>query len=141
MPPSTPPKPAVPAARQAADIQLVEATDATAVDAADEAVDRLLDCGQEPGAVLILTTGGQHPWAEHEASFGEDAYWRQQAEGDDVFCAHVSELARVAPRAVVVLAVNGGTDADVARSLPAALDKAGERLVVCGDPQRLGTLL
>jgi hypothetical protein len=104
-------------------------------------VDGLLDAGQVPGGVLVLTTGGPHPWAEHEMSFGEDAYWRQLADGEDVFCAHVSALARIPGRPVVVLAVNGGSDARIAQALPQALDKAEERLVVCGDTQRLGKLL
>ncbi|MFR9755112.1 hypothetical protein [Streptomyces sp. TR06-5] len=124
-----------------AEIRLVAATESTAVEAADATVDRLLDDGREPGAVLVLTTGEAHPWAEHELSFGEDAYWRQLSAGDDVFCAHATAVARLDRRAVVVLAVNGGTDTDVARALPAALEKAADELVVCGDPQRLGRLL
>jgi hypothetical protein len=111
------------------------------VDGADEAVDKLLDGGTTPGDVLLLTTGEQHPWAEHELSFGEDAYWRQLADGGDVFCVHATALVRVPQRAVVVLAVNGGTDAEAAEALPAALAKAQERLVVCGDPERLRDLL
>lgn len=117
------------------------ATEPTAVEAADETVDRLLDAGQAPGSVLVLTTGEPHPWAEHESSFGEDSYWRQLSDGDDVFCAHTSAAARIGRRPVVVLAVNGGTDEQVAQALPAALERAGDRLVVCGDPERLGALL
>lgn len=111
------------------------------MDVADDTVDRLLDEGRAPSSVLLLTTGGLHPWAEHELSFGEDSYWSQLAEGDDVFCAHASAAARVGRRPVVVLAVNGGTDEEITRALPAALEKAGETLVVCGDPERLGALL
>ncbi|WP_346777189.1 hypothetical protein [Streptomyces sp. HNM0575] len=132
--------PAAPA-RTAAQIELVTATDATAVDEADETVDKLLDEGTAPGDVLVVTTGEQHPWAQHELSFGEDAYWRQLADGEDVFCVHTSALSRVGRRAVVVLAVNGGTDAQAAEALPAALAKAGRSLIVCGDPQRLRQLL
>ena len=111
------------------------------MEVADETVDKLLDDGRSPGDVLLLTTGEEHPWAQHELSFGEDAYWRQLSEGGDVFCAHASAVARTASRAVVLLAVNGGTDQEVAAALPMALEKAGEQLVVCGDPQRLRTLL
>jgi hypothetical protein len=128
---------AVPAAR----IQLVAVTEATAVEAADETVDRLLDEGGAPSDILVLTTGEQHPWAQHELSFGDDAYWRQQTEGGDIFCAHISAAARTTARPVVVLAVNGGTDVQVAEALPVALGMAGEQLIVCGDPQRLRTLL
>jgi len=119
----------------------VAATEATAVEAADEVVDRMLDEGGAPGDVLVLTTGERHPWAQHELSFGEDSYWRQLADGDDVFCADAAAAARLTRRAVVVLAVNGGTDAQAAEALPAALAKATTQLVVCGDPQRIGALL
>jgi hypothetical protein len=127
--------------RSSAQIELVTATDETAVDVADETVDKLLDEGTPPGDVLLITTGEQHPWAQHEISFGEDAYWRQLADGEDVFCVHTTALSRAGQRAVVVLAVNGGTDAQAAEALPAALAKAGRSLIVCGDPQRLRQLL
>ncbi|MBN3931949.1 hypothetical protein IQ279_20345 [Streptomyces verrucosisporus] len=127
--------------KAAPQIQLVEATDATAVEVADETVDRLLDEGRSPADVLVFTTGEQHPWAQHELTFGEEAYWRQQAEGDDVFYAHASAAERTTGRPVVVLAVNGGTDEQAAQALPAALTRTGSRLIVCGDPGRLRTLL
>ncbi|SCK49997.1 hypothetical protein [Streptomyces sp. WMMB 322] len=127
--------------RPAAAIELVSATDTTAVDVADETVDKLLDEGTPPGDVLVITTGEQHPWAQHELSFGEDAYWGQLADGEDVFCVHATATSRVTRRAVVVLAVNGGTDTQAAEALPAALAKAGRSLIVCGDPQRLRQLL
>ncbi|WP_308290578.1 hypothetical protein [Streptomyces marispadix] len=136
-----PQRPNAASARPAAQIELVTASDATAVDQADETVDKLLDEGTPPGDVLVVTTGEQHPWAQHELSFGEDAYWRQLADGEDVFCVHTSALSRVGRRAVVVLAVNGGTDAQAAEALPAALAKAERSLIVCGDPQRLRQLL
>lgn len=138
---STPSERRTPAAAPTAQIQLVAATDETAVESADDAVDKLLDEGREPGEVLVLTTGEEHPWAQHELSFGEDAYWRQLADGEDVFCAHASAVGRVTKRPVVVLAVNGGTDAEAAQALPAALEKASAQLIVCGDPQRLRALL
>lgn len=134
-------RPAPAAAAPAAQIELVPATDTTAVDVADETVDKLLDDGTAPGEILLITTGEQHPWAQHELSFGEDAYWRQLADGGDVFCVHATALAPVPQRSVVVLAVNGGTDGEAAQALPAALAKAKNRLVVCGDPQRLRDLL
>nr|WP_301125717.1 hypothetical protein [Streptomyces cacaoi] len=122
-------------------IQLVAASDATAVEVADDTVDKLLDEGRAPGDILVLTTGELHPWAQHELSFGEDAYWRQLSEGEDVFCAAASAVARTARRPIVLLAVNGGTDPEAAAALPAALEKAGEQLIVCGDPERLRALL
>ncbi|MFF4224179.1 hypothetical protein ACFYZH_15115 [Streptomyces abikoensis] len=121
-------------------IQLIPATAQGALDAADEAVDVLLDSGRAPGEVLVLTTGDPHPWAAHELSFGEASYWAQHDAGDDVFYA-AADAQRAAPRPVVVVAVNGGSDAAVADALPAAMARAGALLIVCGDPQRVNSLL
>jgi hypothetical protein len=112
-----------------------------ALDAADEAVDLLLDSGRAPGDVLVFTTGDQHPWAAHELSFGEGAYWAQHDARDDVFYADASSVERAAARPVVVVAVNGGTDDTTARALPAAMDKASALLIVCGDPERINAVL
>ena len=130
-----------PAAQNSARIDLREASDATAVEVADDVVDSLLDEGRAPSEVLVLTTGDAHPWTEHELSFGQDAYWRQQTEGDDVFFAEARSSEHLRSRAVVVLAVNGGTDEAAGAALPAALGLAHEVLIVCGDPQRLRALL
>lgn len=134
-------KPATGRKAAAAEIELVPATDATAVEAADDSVDKLLDAGRAPGEVLVLTTGEQHPWAQHELSFGADSYWSQLVEGGDVFSAHAADLSRIDGRPVVVLAVNGGSDAEVAEALPASMTRAGAKLIICGDPQRISALL
>jgi hypothetical protein len=107
---------------------------------ADETVDKLLDAGRAPGDILVLVTGDPHPWQSHELSFGEEPYWRQQDEGGDVFYA-LAAAERAAKRAVVVLAVNGGTDEQAAQALPAALSRASSELIVVGDPDRLRALL
>ncbi|MEU5159908.1 hypothetical protein AB0G74_09915 [Streptomyces sp. NPDC020875] len=122
-------------------IQLIPAPPEGALDAADETVDLLLDTGRAPGDVLVLTATGLHPLAAHELSFGEAAYWAQQDAAEDVFYAESAALDRVANRAVVVVALNGGTEADAARILPAALTKATALLIVCGDPQRVNAAL
>lgn len=122
-------------------IQLIPAPLDGALDAAEEAVDLLLDSGRAPGDVLLVTTGDPHPWAVHELSFGEAAYWAQHDAGDDVFYAGADALERLAPRPVTVVAVNGGTDAEVAEALPAALRRAGTLLIVCGEPQRVNAAL
>ncbi|MGP3977882.1 hypothetical protein ACTWQF_28470 [Streptomyces sp. 8N114] len=111
------------------------------MEVADETVDKLLDEGRAPGEILLLTTGGQHPWAEHELSFGEESYWRQLTDAEDVFCAHAAVVASTTQRPIVLLAVNGGTDPEAAAALPAALGKATEQLIVCGDPERVRALL
>ncbi|GGW69590.1 hypothetical protein GCM10010503_53580 [Streptomyces lucensis JCM 4490] len=134
--------PAAPAATAASpQVQLIPATAEGALDAADEAVDLLLDSGRVPGDVLVLTTGAQHPWAEHELSFGEASYWAQQDARDDVFYADASVAARAASRPVVVVAVNGGDASAAASVLPLAHTRAGALLIVCGDPQQINAVL
>jgi len=136
-----PSAPAAPAASSAPQIQLIPASAEGALDAAEEAVDLLLDTGRAPGEVLVITTGEPHPWAAHELSFGDAAYWAQHDAGDDVFYADASVAGRVASRPVVVVAVNGGPDAAAATALPLALGRAGTLLIVCGDPQKINAVL
>ncbi|MHA5051190.1 hypothetical protein [Streptomyces sp. SD15] len=138
------PGPSVPAAAPAAatpQIQLIPASAEGALDAAEEAVDLLLESGRAPGEVLVITTGEPHPWAAHELSFGEAAYWAQHDAGDDVFYADASAAGRAVSRPVVVVAVNGGPDAVAATALPLALGRAGALLIVCGDPQQINSVL
>ncbi|MER5949992.1 hypothetical protein ABT127_28450 [Streptomyces sp. NPDC001904] len=141
-PTSGPKVPAVPSTSAAQpQIQLIPASVEGALDAAEEAVDLLLDTGRAPGEVLVITTGDPHPWAAHELSFGEAAYWAQHDAGDDVFYADAAALSRATARPVVVVALNGGVDETAATALPLALGRAGALLVVCGDPQRINSLL
>ncbi|MFJ6570584.1 hypothetical protein ACIQNU_24530 [Streptomyces sp. NPDC091292] len=121
-------------------IQLVPAPADGALDAAEEAVDLLLDSGRAPGEILVVTTGEQHPWAAHELSFGDTAYWAQHDAGDDVFYADAAVTGRATARPVVVVAVNGG-GAAVGTALPLALTKASSLLIVCGDPERINSVL
>ncbi|MFH9607282.1 hypothetical protein [Streptomyces sp. NPDC017448] len=140
--PAAPARPQPAENRSAPQIQLIPASAAGALDAAEEAVDLLLESGRAPGDILVLTTGEQHPWADHELSFGEAAYWAQHDAGDDVFFADVSALDRARPRPVVVVAVNSDdAERTVARALPAARDRAAALLIVCGDPQTANSAL
>ncbi|MET7380403.1 hypothetical protein ABZT08_16565 [Streptomyces sp. NPDC005526] len=136
-----PSAPAAPAPSGSPQVQLIPASAEGALDAAEEAVDLLLDSGRAPGEVLVVTTGEPHPWAAHELSFGEAAYWAQHDAGDDVFYAHASAVSRAAGRPVVVVAVNGGATAAVAQTLPLAHTRAGALLIVCGDPQQINSVL
>ncbi|KJK39673.1 hypothetical protein UK15_11655 [Streptomyces variegatus] len=122
-------------------IQLIPASVEGALDAAEEAVDLLLDSGRAPGDVLVITTGEQHPWAAHELSFGEASYWAQHDAGDDVFYTDAAIAARAASRPVVVVAVNGGPEAAAVSALSLAHSRAGALLIVCGDPQRINSVL
>ncbi|NEA97543.1 hypothetical protein [Streptomyces sp. SID13726] len=142
LPGPTAPAASVPApASVTPQVQLIPASAAGALDAAEEAVDLLLDSGRAPGDVLVITTGDQHPWAAHELSFGEAAYWAQHDAGDDVFYAHADTVARAKSRPVVVVAVNGGADSAPADALPLAHARAGALLIVCGDPQQINSVL
>ncbi|MFF7333735.1 hypothetical protein [Streptomyces sp. NPDC008150] len=122
-------------------VQLVPASAEGALDAAEEAVDLLLESGRAPGDVLVITTGEPHPWAAHELSFGEASYWAQHDAGDDVFYVGASAAARAKTRPVVVVAVNGGSAEAVSAALPLALGRAGTLLIVCGDSQRINSVL
>ncbi|MBL1085145.1 hypothetical protein JK359_24775 [Streptomyces actinomycinicus] len=136
-----PSAPAAPAATANPQIQLLPASVEGALDAADEAVDLLLESGRAPGDVLVITTGDQHPWAEHELSFGEASYWAQHDAGDDVFYTDAAIASRAASRPVVVVAVNGGPASAAATVLPLAHSRAGALLIVCGDPQQINSVL
>ncbi|MFF1897779.1 hypothetical protein [Streptomyces sp. NPDC058206] len=127
--------------RSVPQIQLIPAPAGGALDAADEAVDLLLDSGRAPGDILVLTTGEHHPWAAHELSFGEAAYWAQHEAGEDVFFAGAAGADRVQARPVVIVAVNGVADDAAAGALLLAQKRAGALLIVCGDPQQINTVL
>ncbi|MEU4882879.1 hypothetical protein AB0G19_20800 [Streptomyces althioticus] len=140
--PAAKPSPsAAPAVADGPQIQLIPASVEGALDAAEEAVDLLLDSGRAPGDVLVITTGEQHPWATHELSFGDASYWAQHDAGDDVFYADAQVADRAKERPVVVVAVNGGPESVTATALKAAHSRAGALLIVCGDPQRINTVL
>ncbi|MFI9213772.1 hypothetical protein ACIGW7_37255 [Streptomyces sp. NPDC053253] len=127
--------------RSTPQLQVIPAPADGALDAAEETLDLLLESGRAPGDVLVLTTGDQHPWAAHELSFGEAAYWAQQDTGDDVFFADASAVEQAKVRPVVIVAVNGGSDETAARALPLAMARAGALLIVCGDPERVAALV
>ncbi|PZT77114.1 hypothetical protein DNK56_28235 [Streptomyces sp. AC1-42W] len=135
------PQAAQPENRSAPQLQVIPASADGALDAADEAVDLLLDSGRAPGDILVLTTEGQHPWATHELSFGDAAYWAHHEAGDDVFFAAVAAADRVKPRPVVIVAVNGPADDVAARALAKARESAGALLIVCGDPQTINAAI
>ncbi|MET9155891.1 hypothetical protein ABZX82_32130 [Streptomyces griseoflavus] len=122
-------------------IQLIPASAEGALDAAEEAVDLLLDSGRAPGDVLVITTGEPHPWATHELSFGEASYWAQHDSGDDVFYTDAQVADRAGARPVVVVAVNGGPESATVSALSVAHTRAGALLIVCGDPQRINSML
>ncbi|MEV6121028.1 hypothetical protein AB0M23_10950 [Streptomyces sp. NPDC052077] len=122
-------------------LQVIPAAPEGALDAAEEAVDLLLDSGRSPGEVLVITTGRPHPWAAHELSFGDAAYWAQHDAGDDVFYADAAVAGRAASRPVVVVALNGGSEDAAGTALSTARARAGALMIVCGDPQNVESAL
>ncbi len=118
-------------------MQYLAASPGDALERADEAVDQLLESGRGPGDVLVLTVGEPHPWQQHELSFGEERYWAQLTEGDDVFYADAA-LSRPVRREVVVLVVNDGSADRAAQAVREALGHAGALLVVCGPAGAVG---
>jgi hypothetical protein len=58
-----------------------------------------------------------------------------------VFYTDAAMAPRAAARPVVVVAVNGGTDAAAAAVLPLAHSRAEALLIVCGDPQQINSVL
>ncbi|MCY0944196.1 hypothetical protein [Streptomyces antarcticus] len=136
------PAPAAPSVSAAVpQVQLIPASAEGALDAAEEAVDLLLDTGRAPGDILVLTTGDPHPWAAHELSFGEAAYWALHAAGDDVFYADAAQVRRAGGRPVVVVAANGGPGDALAAALPVARAGAGALLIVCGETELVNSVL
>jgi hypothetical protein len=122
-------------------VQLIPASPEGALDAAEEALDLLLDSGRSPGDILVVTTGDAHPWATHELSFGDAAYWAQHDAGDDVFYADAAALDRAAARPVVIVAVNGEGGQAAATALPRARGRARTLLIVCGETERANAAL
>ncbi|MCT1907842.1 NERD domain-containing protein [Brachybacterium paraconglomeratum] len=105
-----------------------------AVATADDAVEKLMDEGWEPGQIALLTTGSRHPeqrtQIDHE---GYDGYWDGFFSATDVFYGHVLGFKGL-ERPVVVLAVNGFGAAERARQLLyVGLSRARSLLVVVGD--------
>ena len=112
------------------EVQRIEVGPDAALDRADEVLDELLDAGRAPGQILVLTTGGPHPWQRHEESFGAERYWAQLDEAQDVFYADVTGC-RPVRREVVILVVNGGAPASVEQAEATARGHATSLLVVC----------
>jgi hypothetical protein len=105
-----------------------------AVSHADDAVIGLLEEGWPPEHVALLTTGRRHPvQRERQDLRGQDGYWASYWESDDVFYGHVLGFKGL-ERPAVVVAVNGfGDDGRAREKLYAALSRARDLLVVCGD--------
>jgi len=118
-------------------VRFIPCAEDEAVSRADDAVDELLDEGWEPEHLALLTTGTRHPEQRARQERGQDAYWASFWDADQVFYGHVLGFKGL-ERPAVVLAVNGfGGDGRGREKLYVGLSRARDRLVVCGDPERI----
>ena len=123
------------------DVDWIDCDPDDAVAVADDAVERLLEEGWEPGDVALLTTGRRHP--EHTntvESSGFDVYWEQFFAREDVFYGHVLGFKGL-ERPAVVLCVNGIRDRDRApKMLYTGISRATTKLVVVGSTEELAEM-
>lgn len=120
------------------DVRFVTTTVDDALDTADDEVVALLDEGWEPGSVCLLTTGHRHP--EQVAlteRYGQEGYWRQFWEGDDVFFGHVLGSKGLERRAVVLCLNERHLGERSRERLYVGMSRATDVLVVVGDPAQL----
>jgi len=118
-------------------VLFIPCSEADAISRADDAVDELLAEGWLPEHVALLTTGSRHPEQRERQARGQRDYWSTFWDADQVFYGHVLGFKGL-ERPAVVLAVNGfGADGRGREKLYVGLSRARDRLVVCGDPERL----
>lgn len=107
-----------------------------AVEVADEEVIRLLDDeGWVPGHVALITTGSRH-WTQvmQQEQDGQEGYWANYFDEDEVFYGHVLGCKGL-ERSAVVLCLNEDGTRDRARErLYVGMSRATDLLIVVGDP-------
>jgi hypothetical protein len=123
-------------------VRVVDVPYDDAIAAADDAVESLLEEGWEPGQIALLATGARHPEQRNAVDHGGyAAYWDDFFASTDVFYGHVLGFKGL-ERTVVVLAVNGFRERELARRmLYTGLSRARVLLVVAGpraEIERLG---
>lgn len=126
-------EPLKPRGLEGAAVRLVDVPESDVIDAADDAVERLLAEGWEPGQIALLTTQHRHPEQKNAVDLGGwAAYWDAFFAEEDVFYGHVLGFKGL-ERPVVVLAVNGFRDMERAKEmLYVGLSRARSLLVVVG---------
>ena len=118
-------------------VLFIPCSEAEAISRADDAVDELLEEGWLPEHLALLTTGSRHPEQRERQARGQRDYWSTFWDAEQVFYGHVLGFKGL-ERPAVVLAVNGfGADGRGREKLYVGLSRARDRLVVCGDPERL----
>ena len=120
------------------EVSFVAASQEEAVSVADEQVDVLFAEGWGAADIALITVGSRHPvQVERQASLGQQGYWNQFWDTDDIFYGHVLGFKGMERRAVV-LCVNERGDRDrAAERLYVGLSRATDRLIVVGDPEAI----
>lgn len=108
--------------------------------AASAEVHRLLESGQVPGDILVLSTGSRHPHQlERQQRRGLAGYWESFWD-DDVFYGHVLGCKGLR-RPAVVLCLNDHEPRDrLTERLYIGMSRATASLTVVGEPARLTEL-
>lgn len=113
-------------------IELIDVPASEAVAAADDAVDRLISVGWEPGQIALLTTKYRHPEQDNQIRHhGKAGYWAGYFGDRDVFYSSVQGFKGL-ERSAVVLAVNGWHQGLGRELLYTGMSRARTKLVVVG---------
>lgn len=106
-----------------------------ALGVADEQVEVLFDEGWRAADIALITLGQRHPvQAERQAALGQQGYWEQFWETDDIFYGHVLGFKGMERRAVVLCVNEDGSRDRASERLYVGLSRATDRLIVVGNP-------
>ncbi len=107
-----------------------------ALQVADDQVEALFDEGWRTQDIALLTLGKRHPvQAERQEALGQQGYWEQYWESDDIFYGHVLGFKGLERPAIVLCVNEDGTRDRSAERLYVGMSRATDRLIVVGDPQ------
>ena len=123
------------------EVTFVAASVEDSLDVADEQVEALFDEGWSARDIALITLGQRHPvQVERQESAGQQGYWDQFWDTDDIFYGHVLGFKGMERRAVVLCVNEDGTRDRAAERLYVGLSRATDRLVVVGDPRVIASM-
>ncbi|HET7724639.1 MAG TPA: NERD domain-containing protein/DEAD/DEAH box helicase [Propionibacteriaceae bacterium] len=119
-------------------VSYVPSSTEEALAVADDQVEVLFDEGWRASDIALITLGARHPvQTERQTSLGQQGYWNQFWDGDDIFYGHVLGFKGMERRAVVLCVNETGTRDRASERLYVGLSRATDRLIVVGDPAAL----
>ncbi|MGB3954423.1 MAG: NERD domain-containing protein [Brooklawnia sp.] len=119
-------------------VTFVPAGKDAALAVADEQVDVLFDEGWDAADIALITLGQRHPvQVERQASLGQQGYWEQFWDTDDIFYGHVLGFKGMERRAVVLCVNEDGSRDRASERLYVGLSRPTDRLIVVGDPDAI----